>query len=394
MTTAPAIITTETQSDETVENAELHDLLLDITKCDFVSMDLEFSGLFTEVPPKESLAIYYKTCSESVSKFLSMQIGICTATQDPSHPNLWVLAPYNFFVLPSLRIDLTIFCSARCLLWILPSLVGLESIISVSINGSTKDLPKCPVKLRNRLPLHLDFTCRMDYCRLSRLQSQEKKKTKTLNDKTYLTLKSNGLQRILETIIQHEKPLVVHNGFLDLLHLYDKFIGELPDTLTEFCVDWTRLFTGGTFDTKHLAIEGFSVIFHLSSSLGTALCNLHAHLMSRHHKTSFKLADNRSACGYSIKYSAKNAEKMIHEAGFDALATAQIFLLEIESYDDAKLGKPTASKRRKVEPSITPDNIPSNWMKQKAVQQFQNIVQTGHVAPGYLNLSKTEGTTA
>lgn len=53
-------------------------------------------------------------------------------------------------------------------------------------------------------------------------------------------LGATGLQRIVEAIIEKEKPLVVHNGHLDLLHLFDKFIGKAPDTLSEFCKESLR----------------------------------------------------------------------------------------------------------------------------------------------------------
>jgi target of EGR1 protein 1 len=46
--------------------------------------------------------------------------------------------------------------------------------------------------------------------------------------------------------------LVVHNGFMDMVYIYE-FIGVLPDTITGFLHVLATTFTGGIFDTKYMS---------------------------------------------------------------------------------------------------------------------------------------------
>lgn len=38
-------------------------------------------------------------------------------------------------------------------------------------------------------------------------------------------LNDSGAQKLVEAIIEDQVPVVLHNGLLDLLHLFEKFIG-------------------------------------------------------------------------------------------------------------------------------------------------------------------------
>eukprot|EP00371_Babesia_bovis_P001207 XP_001609854.1 hypothetical protein [Babesia bovis T2Bo] len=62
-----------------------------------------------------------------------------------------------------------------------------------------------------------------------------------------------GLQRYLEVIKKHNKPLVVHNGLLDLLHLYDKFIGVIPELPGDICNALYTKLGPGIYDTKYVS---------------------------------------------------------------------------------------------------------------------------------------------
>jgi target of EGR1 protein 1 len=47
--------------------------------------------------------------------------------------------------------------------------------------------------------------------------------------------------------------LVIHNGFMDMVYVYESFIGVLPDTITGFLHVLAMTFTGGIFDTKYMS---------------------------------------------------------------------------------------------------------------------------------------------
>lgn len=49
------------------------------------------------------------------------------------------------------------------------------------------------------------------------------------------------------------KPIVVHNGFIDMAFLYQHFYATLPPSYSQFVVDLSEMYQGGVFDTKYLA---------------------------------------------------------------------------------------------------------------------------------------------
>ncbi|PHJ20437.1 caf1 family ribonuclease [Cystoisospora suis] len=122
-------------------------------------------------------------------------------------------------------------------------------------------------------------------------------------------LGATGLQRIVEAIIENEKPLVVHNGHLDLLHLFDKFIGKAPDTLPEFCKESLRT-TSLPSLRQHLLRSGSLCVFEIAE----------------HRRKEFDLTFQQLNCDHAPECGRS------HEAGYDALLTAQAFVLELDLY--------------------------------------------------------------
>ena len=120
-----------------------------------------------------------------------------------------------------------------------------------------------------------------------------------------------GFRHIWKLLTAAGKPVVLHNGMLDLVFCYNAFEADLPDTLPEFKKSLQQLFPGGIFDTRLIAIESGI------ASAGAALETLAEML-----KEEFK-----SKIVNSGKYSSDAMEDVgqVHEAGYDALVTGNVF---------------------------------------------------------------------
>lgn len=62
-----------------------------------------------------------------------------------------------------------------------------------------------------------------------------------------------GFTKIIHAIVQHRKPIVGHNFFLDILHIVHQFISRLPIIYEDFQEIVKSLFPF-IFDTKHISI--------------------------------------------------------------------------------------------------------------------------------------------
>jgi hypothetical protein len=60
-----------------------------------------------------------------------------------------------------------------------------------------------------------------------------------------------GFTRVIDLMADLKKPLITHNGIMDLMFLYDKFYRTLPETQGEFKSAINSLFPH-IYDTKHM----------------------------------------------------------------------------------------------------------------------------------------------
>ena len=85
------------------------------------------------------------------------------------------------------------------------------------------------------------------------------------NDNKSTKDEQHSVRSILNQITRVKVPIVLHNGFIDLVFLYQNFYADLPDVSMKFLADLEEIFSGGIFDTKYISE------FHVHSSSASFL---------------------------------------------------------------------------------------------------------------------------
>ena len=133
-----------------------------------------------------------------------------------------------------------------------------------------------------------------------------------------LVRESVGFRRVFSALSASRRTMVVHNGLYDLMFLMDKFHAPLPPSLTQF-KQLVRESLGDIFDTKVLmSSPSLTRLSALQPPLiSTSLSDCWAAL-----KTHASLHNPRVTLPSAFR---RYRTKCLHDAGWDALATGEIF---------------------------------------------------------------------
>lgn len=136
-----------------------------------------------------------------------------------------------------------------------------------------------------------------------------------------------GFRHIIDLLISEKKLIVGHNCFLDIAHIYEKFIGPLPFSIEEFVLSVNKILPS-IIDTKHI-ISSNHVIQHLMKKSKKSLSSAFSLLCPKINSDS----QNSSSAHSFVKVDVQADEigssywnsGTKHEAGFDAFMTGCVF---------------------------------------------------------------------
>uniref|UniRef100_H2YQR8 C3H1-type domain-containing protein n=1 Tax=Ciona savignyi TaxID=51511 RepID=H2YQR8_CIOSA len=181
-------------------------VLKNVKNSSFIAMDAEMSGLGAKSDiMKSDVEQRYKGICLGAQTHSIISLGLACFESDSENPFLYHVSVYNFILL----------CAD-------PFTID-PSAVSFLVNHGFN--------------FNKQFSSGINYYRG--------------NDKE--TANKFTMRKLFSEIIKLRKPLVLHNGLVDLVFLYQSFYADLPATLNSFMADLCEIFPNGIFDCKYIA---------------------------------------------------------------------------------------------------------------------------------------------
>ncbi|KAF0688373.1 Aste57867_19993 [Aphanomyces stellatus] len=130
-----------------------------------------------------------------------------------------------------------------------------------------------------------------------------------------------GFSKVIQLLGKSNKPVIGHNCLLDFVYLFHQFCGPLPPTLVQFKQQLGKAFPT-IYDTKVLALTSPASDAFESTSLSAMFDYMRDHLNL---DVSSLVLDDANAYHKALQTSSDESMPC-HEAGFDALMTAIVYL--------------------------------------------------------------------
>lgn len=73
------------------------------------------------------------------------------------------------------------------------------------------------------------------------------------NDRNQDKLNRQYPRELFIQISHSKKPIIFHNGLIDIIFLYQNFYADTPENLMKFLADLREIFPNGIYDTKFIS---------------------------------------------------------------------------------------------------------------------------------------------